>query len=110
MTGGMKKVNTNIFYLLTLLLGYLSMETEQQTRLRKDIPAKNNPFKSTRAACTGCLHYNNVYTTKYGINSYKYQGVKILNDLKMINIYQNNASKSKFLKELKSKLLSNYVA
>ena len=23
--------------------------------------------------CTGCLHYNKVYTTKYGINSFKYQ-------------------------------------
>ena len=27
--GGMKKVNENIFYLLTRLLGYLPMETEQ---------------------------------------------------------------------------------
>ena len=36
--------------------------------------------------------------------------VKILIDLKKINIYQNNVSKSKFWKELKSKLLSNYVA
>ena len=77
MRGGMKKVNKNIFYLLTL-------------------SAKNNPFKSTRAAYTGCLHYNKVYTNKYGINSFKYQGVKILNDLKKINIYQNNVSKSKF--------------
>ena len=50
------------------------------------------------------------YTTKYGINSFKYQEVKILNDLKKINIYQNNESKSKLLEELKSKLLSNYVA
>ena len=88
----MKKVIKNIFYLLTLLLGYLPMETEQQKRLRKDILAKNNPFKSTRAACTGCLHYSKVYTTKYGIYSFKYQGVKILNDLKKINIYQNNVS------------------
>ena len=65
--------------------------------------AKNNQFKSTCVACTGCLHYNKVYTTKYGTNSFKYQGVKILNDLKKKNIYQN---KSKFWKELKS----NYVA
>ena len=65
---------------------------------------------STHASSTGCLHYNKVNTTKYGINLFKYQGVKILNDLKKINIYQNNVSKSKFLKELKSKLLSNYVA
>ena len=63
---------------------------------------------SNRAASTGCLHYNKVNTTKYGINSFKYQGVKILNDLQMINIYQNNASKIQFLKELKSKRLSNY--
>ena len=27
--GGMKKVNKKYFYLLTLLLGYLPMETEQ---------------------------------------------------------------------------------
>ena len=65
--------------------------------------AKNNPFNSTRAVCTGCLHYNKVYTTKYGIHSFKYQGVKILNHLKKINIYQN---KSKFWEELKT----NYVA
>ena len=69
--GGMKKVNENIFYLLTLLLGYLPMETEQWKQLRKDISAKNNPFKSTRA----CLHYNKVYTTKYGIKTFKYQGL-----------------------------------
>ena len=85
----LKKVNKNIFYLLTLLLGYLPMETEQWKRLRKDMSAKNNPFKSTCTACTGCLHYNKVYTTKYGIHSFKYQGVKILNHLKKINIYQN---------------------
>ena len=48
--------------------------------------------------CTGCLHYNKEYTTKYGIKSFKYQGLKILNDLKKINIYQNNASKFKFWK------------
>ena len=28
---------------------------------------------NTCAACTGCLHYNKVYTTKYGIHSFKYQ-------------------------------------
>ena len=44
----------------------------------------------TLVACTGCLHYNQVYTTKYGINSFKYHGVKIIKDLKKINIYQNN--------------------
>ena len=57
-------------------------------------------------------HVLDVYTTTKFIqpnmvNSFKYQGVKILNDLKKINIYQNNVSKSKFWKELKSKLLSN---
>ena len=72
------------------------METEQWKRLRKDISDKNNPIKSTCAACTGCLHYNKANTTKYGRKSFKYQGVKILNDLKKINIYQNNVSKSKF--------------
>ena len=65
---------------------------------------------STRAASKGNLHYVKVNTTKYGINSFKYQGVKILNDLKNMSIYQNSDKKSVFLKELKSDLLSTYVA
>ena len=48
-----------------------------------------------------------VYTTtkyiQYVIHSFKHHGVKIVNHLKKINIYQ---TKSKFWKELKS----NYVA
>ena len=76
--GGMKKVNTNIF----LFVDPVAMETELNKRLRKDISSN------------GCLHYNKVYSTKYGINSFKSQGIKILNDLKKINFYQNNMSKS----------------
>ena len=65
---------------------------------------------STRAASKGKLHYTKVNTNKHGIKSFKYQGVKILNDLKDMNIYQNSTKKSVFLKELKSDLLSTYVA
>ena len=91
-------MNKNIFLFVVPVARVLVNGNRTIETLRKDISAKNNPFKSTHAACTGCLHYNKVYTTKYGINSFKYQGVKILNDLKKINIYQNNASKSKFWK------------
>ena len=64
---------------------------------------------STRAASKGSLHYNKVNTVKYGIKSFKYQGLKILNDLKKTSIYQNSRTKSKFLKDLKSDLLSEYT-
>ena len=63
----------------------------------------------TQAASNGSLSYNKVNNTvKYGIKSFKYQGVKLLNDLKM-SIYNNSVKKSIFLKELKSDLLSTYV-
>ena len=65
---------------------------------------------STRAASKGSLYYAKVNTIKYGIKSFKYQGIKVLNDLKKMSIYQNTGSKSKFLKELKSDLLSTYVS
>ena len=62
---------------------------------------------STRTASRGGL-YHVVNTIKHGIKSFKYQGVKILNDLKTMNIYKNSVRKSKFMKELKSDLLSTY--
>ena len=61
------------------------METEQYKRLRKDILAKNNLTTLQQS------EYNHIW-----YKSFKYQGVKILNDLKKINIYQNNASKSRY--------------
>ena len=57
----------------------------------------------------GNLDYSKVYTSKYGIKYFKYQGVKILNYLKSMNIYQNAISKSFFLKQLKAELLSTYL-
>ena len=64
---------------------------------------------STRSAIKGNLYYSKVYTSKYGIKSFKYQGVKILNYLKSMDIYQNAISKSFFLKQLKAELLSTYL-
>ena len=64
---------------------------------------------STRAASKGSLHHCKVHTYKHGIKSFKYQGIKILNDLKNMCIYQDASSKGNFLKELKSDLLSSYI-
>ena len=63
----------------------------------------------TRAATKGNLHHCKVRTLKYGIKSFKYQGVKILNDLKNMSIYQDATNKKSFLKRLKSDLLSSYI-
>ena len=64
---------------------------------------------STRMASKGGLHYGKINTTKYGIKSFKYHGVKILNDLKNMPIYKESTNKCTFIKELKSDLLSTYV-
>ena len=64
---------------------------------------------STRGSNKGNLFHEKVNTTKYGINSFKYQGIKIINNLKKLPIYQNTHVKSKFLKQLKTYLLSEYV-
>ena len=64
---------------------------------------------STRSAIKGNLYYSKVYTSKYGRKSLKYQGVKILNYLKSMDIYQNAISMSFFLKQLKAELLSTYL-
>ena len=65
---------------------------------------------NTRTSAKGSLYYSEVNTSKYGLKSFKYQGIKILNDLKNMSIYQTATSKSKFAKELKSDLLSSYTA
>ena len=65
---------------------------------------------NTRTAAKGTLHYSKVNTSKYRLKSFKYQGIKILNDLKNMSIYQSATSKSKFVRELKSDLLSSYMA
>ena len=60
---------------------------------------------STRAASKGNLYLNKVNTVKYGIKSFRYQGVKVLNDLKNMSIYKNIVKKSIFLKKLKKRLI-----
>ena len=90
------------FYLLTLLLGYL-WKQNNRNGYEKICQPKITHLKVHVQHVLDVYTTTKLYTTKYDINSFKYQGVKILNDLKKINIYQN---KSKFWKELKS----NYVA
>ena len=57
---------------------------------------------STQAASKGNLYLNKVNTVKYGIKSFRYQGAKVLNDLKNMSIYKNIIKKSIFLKKLKN--------
>ena len=59
----------------------------------------------TRSASKGSLFYGKVNTTKYGIQSFKYQGIKVLNGLKNMSILYIAI----FLKELNSHLLSSYM-
>ena len=56
----------------------------------------------TRGAAGGNLCYTKVNSTKYGVCSFKYQGIHILNSLKKLNIYKDTQSKKKFVKDLKS--------
>ena len=53
---------------------------------------------NTRGSNKGNLFHDKVNTTKHGINSFKYQGINIINNLKKLTIYQNTHVKSKFLK------------
>ena len=62
----------------------------------------------TRAASIGKLYYSKVNTIKYGIKSFKYQGIGILNNLKNLDIYKDTGSKTKFLKDLKSSFILKY--
>ena len=50
---------------------------------------------STRLASKGGLHHGKINTIKHGIKSFKYQGVKILNDLK--NVYLSKFCKKKYV-------------
>ena len=61
----------------------------------------------TRGAAGGNLYYTKVNSTKYGVCSFKYQGIHILNSLKKLNIYKDTQSKKKFVKDLKSYFLWN---
>ena len=73
--------------------------------IRSDVIHKH----STRGATRGYLYHTKVNTTKYGIKSFKYQGMHIWNNLKELSIYRETRIKSKFLKIFKSYLISEYV-
>ena len=60
---------------------------------------------STQMASKGGLHHGKANTIKHGIKTFKYQGVKTLNDLKNMSIKSKHTS----IKELKSDLISTYV-
>ena len=64
---------------------------------------------NTRSSSKGKLHYPKASTIKHGVKSFRHQGVTILNKLKDLSIYTTNKVKSKFLKELKSLLLLDYI-
>ena len=65
---------------------------------------------NARSAAKGNLYYSKVNTTKHGTKSFKYQGIKILNNLKSMHIYQSATTKRNFLDKMKSDLLSSYIA
>ena len=77
----------------------------------KDLLKRSNIVHKygTRGATRGNLYYSKVNTTKYGINSFKYQGIQILNNLQDLSIYKDAQIKSKFLKTFKLNLISEYV-
>ena len=54
----------------------------------------------TRGTAGGNLYYTKVNSTKYGVCSFKYQGIHILNSLKKLNIYKDTQSKKKFVKAI----------
>ena len=65
---------------------------------------------NTRYASAEKLHYYKINTSTYGINSFKYQWAKILNNLKDLNIYNNIDRKAALMKKLKVHLfiISSY--
>ena len=62
----------------------------------------------TQSASLGNVFLSKVKTLSYGIKSFKYQGVKTLNNLHSTELYQNSKSKSSFIKNLKMELISQY--
>ena len=63
----------------------------------------------TRGAIKGSLYYSKVKTTKFGIKSFRYQGIGILNKLKTLSFYKESKVKVKFITKLKAYLLTEYV-
>ena len=62
----------------------------------------------TRSAEQGSLFYTKVNTTSFGIKSFKYQGVKILNELLCKDTYIAAKNKKSFIRTLKAELIQKY--
>ena len=62
----------------------------------------------SRGAGKGNLFYSKVNTLSYGIKSFKFQGVKTLNELQDKEFYKNSKCKAIFQKNLKAELISQY--
>ena len=63
----------------------------------------------TRGALRGNLYHKKVNTVQFGVKSFTYQGIHILNNLKGSNIYNSSKTKFQFLRQLKIYLKSQYV-
>ena len=59
MRGGIKKVNKNILLFVDLVARVLANGNRTIEKV-----TNNNPLNSTRATCTGCLHYNQIPRSK----------------------------------------------
>ena len=55
----------------------------------------------TRGAAGGNLYYTKVNSTKYGVCSFQYQGIHILNSLKKTKYLQRHAIQEEICKRLK---------
>ena len=62
----------------------------------------------TRSAAQGSLFYTKVNSTSFGIKSFKYQGVKTLNELLSKNYYIAAKNKKLFIRTLKAELILKY--
>ena len=58
----------------------------------------------TRGVTHGNQYHNKVNTAKHGINSFKYQGIQILNKLHDLSIYQEMWELNQNLKNIQVKL------
>ena len=67
----------------------------------------SHPY-GTRFVKRGKLTPVNFKTTRYGINSFRYEGTNILNILKDERIYTNAKSKKEFIAKLKHEIIASY--
>ena len=72
---------------------------------------RNNTIHNyrTRGALRGNLYHKKVNTVQFGVKSFTYQGIHILNNLKGSNIYNSSKTKFQFLRKFKIYLKSQYV-